>query len=64
MFRQSFCLPRFFVAMLCVVIGVRSANGITVGGWNFSRGSDAAILAGGDFAGIRNDLATFFRAST
>ena len=58
------------LALVCLVANVLislqpgPALGITIGGWTAARGGDSGILAGGDFAATRNDLAAYFPTVT
>ena len=36
------------------------ASALTIGGWTATRGGDSGILAGDDFAAMRNDLSAYF----
>ena len=45
---------------LSILLLTRPAPGITVGGWTATRGGDSGILAGADFAALRNDLSAYF----
>ena len=43
-----------------LVLVATPAFSLTVGGWTTARGGDGSILTGGDFSGVRNDLAAYF----
>ena len=57
---------RIFVLPVLVIVQFSELNcsAKTIGGWSASRGGDAAILTGGDFAGVRADRAAFFPDAT